>query len=398
MQYSIYRTFFFFFRSLFIVGGYGSKQFTFNSQDELDKLMRKATIDVSSTIRQINPSRVIFALDSRSWRKDISIDENEGYKGQRQKSKNINWDNIYAIMKEFGEILETNGFIVSQVEGAEADDLMALWKKQILQKENQHAILVSGDEDIRQLASIYKSTLEGKEKSSFCVIYNPFTMGKNATKKLFAPSEFSNWVRDEDIGDIFNRSVNPDKEDFCRIIDFQATKLEIIDGPEIALRKIFCGDDGDNIPAIYTWLEKDKNDSDKEVRITPSKYEKIIEAINTKIKVKSYSDLTKKDSLDIIESKLIEFSKGPLPFKVKDRLKRQIDLVVLEESIFPKEVVNGFYKELEENLAKPQIHPQSFNLNSILGGTRYVSADGKSASNESSIFDQIDRISNKALF
>ena len=66
-----------FFRSLFIVGGYGSKQYSFDNQVELDQLMRKVATDVSQVIRTINPSRVIFALDSKSWRKDISIDENE---------------------------------------------------------------------------------------------------------------------------------------------------------------------------------------------------------------------------------------------------------------------------------------------------------------------------------
>ena len=118
-----------FFRSLFIVGGYGSKQYSFDNQFELDQLMRKVATDVSQVIRQINPSRVIFALDSKSWRKDISIDENEGYKAQRTKSAHINWDNVFKIMGEFADILETNGFIVSKFDKAEADDLISLWKK-----------------------------------------------------------------------------------------------------------------------------------------------------------------------------------------------------------------------------------------------------------------------------
>jgi hypothetical protein len=74
-----------FFRSMFIVGGYGKKQYTFDSEKETDQLMRKVATDISSIIRQINPSRVVFALDSKSWRKNIPIDENEGYKGNRTK-------------------------------------------------------------------------------------------------------------------------------------------------------------------------------------------------------------------------------------------------------------------------------------------------------------------------
>ena len=65
-------------RSMFIVGGFGKNGYTFDSQYELDQLMRKLTTDIVSTIRQINPSRVIFTSDTKSWRKDIEIEENEG--------------------------------------------------------------------------------------------------------------------------------------------------------------------------------------------------------------------------------------------------------------------------------------------------------------------------------
>jgi len=218
---------------MFIVGGYGKKQYTFDSQREQDQLMRKVATDVTSIIRTINPSRVIFALDSKSWRKGISIDENEGYKGHRKKSEVINWDNIYKIMAELAEILKTNGFIVSQIDNAEADDLMALWRDQLLYSENQHVILVSADEDVRQLVDSTSSN-----KKAFSVVYNPFTMGKNSTKRLFVPEGFKNWLNDdEDIGDIFNRSIDVDKEDFKRILN-EKVNLEEISGKEIALRKI----------------------------------------------------------------------------------------------------------------------------------------------------------------
>ncbi|HRT03778.1 MAG TPA: hypothetical protein P5513_07555, partial [Candidatus Diapherotrites archaeon] len=262
-----------FFRSMFVLGGYGKKMYTFNSQTELDQLMRKVAIDVTSIIRFINPSRVIFTMDSKSWRKDIPIEENEGYKGNRKKSEFINWDNIYNIMDEFLEIIKINGFLVSKIDNAEADDLMALWKDELLHNMNQHVIFVSADEDVRQLVDFVSSP-----KKVFSLIYNPFMMGKNSSRKLFAPKEFKDWLNDEDdIGDIFNRSIDIDKEDFKRILN-NKVNLEEINGKEIALRKIFCGDDGDNIPSIYTWL----NDKGKEVRITNKFYEKIINYIDAK--------------------------------------------------------------------------------------------------------------------
>ena len=257
-----------FFRSLFIVGGYGAKQYTFDSQYELDQLMRKVATDVSQVIRQVNPSRILFALDSKSWRKEISIDENDGYKAQRTKSEHINWDNVFKIMKEFSDILETNGFIVSRFERAEADDLIALWRNEFLFEQGQHVIIVSADEDVRQLVNTFNC---GVNKLALCTVFNPFTQGKNSFKKLFVPKEFFEWIKDDNNGDIFDRSIDVDKEDFQRIFNDPKVKVEEVDGEEIAMRKIFCGDDGDNVPAIYTWL----NDKGKEVRITDSKYRKI---------------------------------------------------------------------------------------------------------------------------
>ena len=283
-----------FFRSLFIVGGYGSKQYTFDNQFELDQLMRKVATDVSQVIRQINPSRVIFALDSKSWRKDISIDENEGYKAQRTKSAHINWDNVFKIMGEFADILETNGFIVSKFDKAEADDLISLWKKELLYNQNQHVIIISADEDVRQLI---ESRQTDAGKMVFCTVFNPFMQGKNASKKLFIPeSNFSEWLNDSDPGDFFNRGIDVDKEDFKRLINDQKVKLEPVNGELIAMRKIFCGDDGDNVPAIYTWL----NDKGKEIRITDSKFQKIVDYIGAK----SVMDLFEKK--EIIYDQLVK--------------------------------------------------------------------------------------------
>lgn len=377
-----------FFRSLFIVGGYGSKQYTFDNQTELDQLMRKVATDVSQVIRTINPSRVIFALDSKSWRKDISIDENEGYKAQRTKSAHINWDNVFKIMGEFADILETNGFIVSKLDKAEADDLIALWRKELLLNQNQHVIIVSADEDVRQLVG--KNTAD---KTAFCTVYNPFLQGKNASKKLFVPEkDFDEWLLDADPGDFFNRGIDVDKDDFKRIINDSKTKMEKVNGDQIVLRKIFCGDDGDNVPAIYTWL----NDKGKEIRITESKFEKIADYIGAT----NPKDLMEKK--DHIYDQLVNISGQRPGFKMEDRLNRQMKLVLLDPSIFPDDIVKAFQNKVTEELSKPQVRPQNWNMVSILEGTRYVTAGGgkyKKPTTEASIFAEIDRVNlNKALF
>ena len=390
-----------FFRSMFIVGGFGKKQYTFDSQKEMDQLMRKVATDVTSVIRTINPTRVIFALDSKSWRKGISIDENEGYKGNRTKSEVINWDNFYEIMNDFIDIVKENGFVVSRINNAEADDLMALWRDELLYKQNQHVILVSGDEDVRQLVSSQKHS---GNKTAYSVVFNPFTQGRGSTKKLFAPVGFDKWLDDgDDLGSIFDRSTDVDKEDFKRILKEKVT-LEEIDGTEIALRKVFCGDDGDNVPAIFTWIAKEEDGTPKidkktgeprKVRITKAPYQKIVDYIGAK----SVKDLFDKDKITSIEDQIKEISGEPLlPFKMKDRLTRQAKLVVLQEEFFPSEIVNAFKEDIKGDIPVPKIQPQSWNMLSMLEGTKYVDASRSKGGSEASIFGQVDRISNKELF
>jgi len=351
------------FRSMFVCGNYGEKGYTFDKQYELDQLMRKVCIDISYIVRHVNPSRVIVSFDSKSWRKDISIDENDGYKANREKSKFLNWDKIYGLMKELGDILDGNGFIVSKIDKAEADDLIGLWVNELLVNQKQHVIVASSDEDIRQLVQC--------NNNLFSLVLNPYSSGK--IKKLFVPKGFEEWLSVDEEGDIFNRFIDVDKEDFRRIDESSTT--ELIDGNKIALRKIFCGDDGDNVPAIFTWI----NDKDKTIRITNSKFEKIVESIGAK----GYKDLIEK--ADPIYDQIVNISGKRPPFKMKDRLERQIKLVVLSREIFPKEIVEKFDNSIQEQLKKPNISPQSFNVNSILEGTKYI--ENK---NEASIFKDID--------
>jgi 5'-3' exonuclease len=260
-------------RSLFIVGGYGAKTFTFDSQNEIDQLVRKMSMDISFIIRTINPSRIIFALDSKSWRKSIKIEENEGYKGQRIKSSVINWDNVFNAIDDLSNIMKNNGMIVTKINSAEADDVVALWANELFANQHQHVVIVSGDEDMRQLVNYDIHD----DKHVFLTVFNPFMQGKNASRKLYVPKYFEDWLNTADKVDFMNMkgTINVDKEDFHKISTSERTKLEVVDGRMIALRKIFCGDDGDNVPAFYTWL----NDKGLEVRLTNSKFEKIYQGL-----------------------------------------------------------------------------------------------------------------------
>lgn len=380
-----------FFRSMHIVGGiYTGNAYTFDNQDELDQLMRKLSTDVSYIIRQLGSSRVILTMDSKSWRKNIEIEENEGYKANRDKSESINWDNIYACMDEFAAILESKGSITSKIDSAEADDLMCLWRDELLFEKGEHVILVSGDKDIKQLAA--------RNGDKFACIYNPFKQGKNP-KKLFTPSGFQTWLMTEDEGSFFNMSIDVDRDSFKKLIN-DGIVLNEINPKDIVLDKVFCGDDGDNIPSIHTWIGKDSNGNNKTYRITPSKYKKIMKLIS---KTESYDDvdnntLKNEETLEIIKDFLVKESKKPLPFNIKDRVNRQINLVYLERTEIPGDIIDIFNDSII-GIENAKVNSSNWNMHTILEGTRYVNTKTAKIKSEAFIFKDLDNIiKSKNLF
>lgn len=388
------------FRSMHVLGGFsGGSRYTFESEKELAELMRKITMDMTYLIRLINPSRVIFAVDDKSWRKCIKIEENEGYKGHRKHSDSINWDNIFAILDEFLEIVENHGMIVTKIKSAEADDIIALWRDELLYNQEQHVIAISGDEDIRQLV---KSHITKSGKKIFSTVFNPFMQGKNAARKLYVPEgEFIEWLNTEDVVDIWNMSasIDIDKGDFRRIRDTEKVRIEEVNGNLIAMRKVFCGDDGDNIPAMYTWMSETANGTPKELRLTNSKFEKILEDLqNTPDEIINHNTLLERK--DKIFASIKKISKQTPNFKIEDRLNRQIKLVVLDKTLFPTSILTEFDELKESLLLKDRPDIGNLNMNMVLQGTKYVKAaqGGTGKGNELSIFKQIDRLTNTQLF
>jgi len=301
--------------------------------------------------------------------------------------------------------------IITKIKKAEGDDVIALWRDELLYKQKQHVILVSGDEDIRQLVTSHKND---ENKKIFATVFNPFMQGKNAARKLYVPeNDFNEWLNESAISDIWNMnaSIEVDKGDFCRIRDTDKVRVEEVNGNLIAMKKVFCGDDGDNIPSIYTWIAKEtdgtikidkRTGEPKKVRITNGPFGKIYESLKTTPnEVINHWDLLEKSNLDKIAKGIRKVAKHDLPFDVKKRVKRQVTLVVLDKKLFPQEILEDFDKLKEEELSRPRPEIGGINLNTILQGTRYVKASkgGTGNGNESSIFKEIDHlISNKKLF
>lgn len=110
-------------------------------------------------------NRIVLAIDSKSWRKDYfeSVKEkyfdgyyktkevtDEGYKAHREKSQNIDWKKIYAMMDEIIDVLNTcSDVLVLKVDTAEADDIVGALTLKF--GDSEKITIISGDKDFKQL-------------------------------------------------------------------------------------------------------------------------------------------------------------------------------------------------------------------------------------------------------
>lgn len=81
--------------------------------------IRKISTDLCYALKTLpTGGRLVFAADSRSWRRDVEI-EDGGYKSGRVRDVDSDWTIFYDLIKAFGEQVEKMGFIFSKVDGAD---------------------------------------------------------------------------------------------------------------------------------------------------------------------------------------------------------------------------------------------------------------------------------------
>ena len=139
-----------------VFGGYGNVDpgKILKDKKEQSAFIRKISTDLCSSLKIIpQGGRMIFTCDSRSWRKDIEI-EDGGYKSGRVRDENTDWTIFFDLMKSFGNHLEKMGFIFSKADGAEGDDLLMFWTDYFKRKK-ENCLIITGDKDLHQLAEIY---------------------------------------------------------------------------------------------------------------------------------------------------------------------------------------------------------------------------------------------------
>jgi 5'-3' exonuclease len=359
-----------FYKSLFVFSSYGSSGKLLEDEKDQAMFIRKIATDMSYAIRQFgNPDHVIFTIDSRSWRKDIEIQDGS-YKGNREKDESkVNWDNFYNMMNEFSRVLLTRGFVVSRQEKAEGDDLMALWSKALLEN-GMDAVVITGDRDLTQTVNI-------NESGNFSVVYNSNTK----TRKIVAPKGFQGWLSSEKI-DIFNADTFMNKSKDLIQHALSSITIEEVDPFYVVFEKVIMGDAGDAVPPIFTWQKDGKT-----FKITPAKCLRIWEILNAVKPVTDIMELPNR-AAEISSAISAVVKHNPPADLIRHNLERNIQLVYLDERVIPTSIQEEFQVNLEALLKRKTLSARTYDMQSILEGTKFIS---QGSTFEADIFKALDR-------
>lgn len=340
-----------FYRSLYSINSFNNKKRLLDS--EMDKIIfiQKMVSDFVSTLNNINKyDYVIITKDSKSWRQKLL----ESYKMNRKDKttdSNVNWTNFFECTDIFLELLESKNIIVSKLSEAEGDDLICLWSKK-LNELNIDTMIISGDSDLTQLVDF--------NEDAFTVVFN----NKASEKKIIAPTGFYEYIQTKKT--FTNNSLlslitptNIFKVDSKEIINdmISSNNYEEIDPKFVAIQKIICGDDGDNIPSIWEYGNIKENGKYSK-RITNRHFVKLKESVLKKIN--SIDELLNLKIQNKIRIELESMTKESIDSTIfTERLVRNVKLVYLNCSIIPKVIQENFnnveyqltrIKHLDKNL------------------------------------------------
>lgn len=350
----------------------------YSTEEEQGVLFRKLCWDIWRVTNIFNPDDVyIFADSKNQWRKVKIAD----YKGNRQKSEDIDYPSVYKVMADLLDTLKSKGYKVFDVDGAEADDLAAIYKSRMSNDPDTSMIFVTSDHDWHQLIS-YDET-----NKQFCAVYNAIANNKGR-HTLTGTRGFVEWLLDGtfDAFDMLNVgfAVKPKLVTLLKNEEY-AISLNEVDPNSVLMTKILCGDDGDNIRTLFEYYKPDG----KKKRITPTIYKKIVEACNL-TNVASLNESLNNGSLKNAVGDAMKYDVDDVDFDT--RVMEQRLAVELNPELFPSYVVEG-YVETESKLYKGVVnYPKSGS--EIYAGTKYQDANPQSQPNAPRLNDSFASILN----
>lgn len=349
-----------------IFGGYGPKNpgEVLGSKGEQAMFVRKISTDLCASLRLLpTGGRLIFTTDSRSWRKDVEI-EDGGYKSNRVKDENVDWTIFFDLMQTFGKHLEKMGFVYSKVEGAEGDDLLYFWANHFNQQ-GENCIIISGDKDMHQLARWH-----GK---NWTLVWNNNSKNNLVTVPIGWTSDWLNNKQEVSIFDM-GTTLSPDKDKLKELVNKSVT--EELSPRDFIFVKMLTGDKGDAVPSVWE-MEITPGKINK---VSPKKSEQVLESLRVSkwARVEFQSLLTDEEFLDWISGFVLRLMKDVDSAgnrqKLSKNLLRNYTLMWLDWSVIPEWVRRNAEDDIQRgiSLEKKSI---TYDRIKILEGTEWVTAN-----------------------
>lgn len=311
---------------------------------ELKLLMLKS---VNVVLRQFSfIDNIIFVSDGGSWRANVEIpqflqDEGITYKGNREKTDEINWELVFAEFENLLTLLQSTGITVSKAHGIEGDDWCWWWSTK-LNEENTNCIIWSKDKDLTQLVKTNED--------------NCFTAWWNKDAGLILED-----IQDNSINYLFNAKFNENENVYKNLIN-AAKQVTYINPKHIVIDKIIRGDLGDNIiPIIY---KQSKSNPNKQFRVGVKDIDKNLD-IHNEFEVRNYIN-------NLINSKSYIGRVNRAEDDIIEHFFYNVIMVEMRKENYPDDVIEIFKEHDEYNIcrniseAQSQLQAQQNKIQSIL--------------------------------
>jgi 5'-3' exonuclease len=329
-----------------VFGGFGIKDpaEVLGTKGEQSMFIRKIATDLCAGLKLLpQGGRLIFTCDSRSWRKDVEI-EDGGYKSTRVKDETADWTIFFDLMAEFGQQMEKQGFIYSKVKGAEGDDLLYFWSEHF-NSIGENCIIISGDKDMHQLAR--------HNEKGWTVIWN-----NNSKNNILAvpPGWEDNWVNKTESVSIFDMTaaISPDKDKVKEFL--KKVTVEEVNRRNFVFMKMLTGDKGDAVPGVWHV----PTPSGKNNGVSPKKAEQILESLSqSKWKDSTFKEmLADNEFLSWVSGFVLRILKDvdntTNREKVTKNILRNYTLMWLDSEVMPEFVTESCKEELTRGMELPK--------------------------------------------
>ena len=308
---------------------------------ELKLLMLKSMEIVLRQFPSID--NIIFVSDGGSWRNKIQVPkflEEAGieYKGNREKSDEINWELIFDEFEKFISVLSSTGITVSRENGIEGDDWCWYWSTK-LNEENTNCIIWTKDKDLTQLV---------KTNSDNC-----FTVWWNKESGLLSENK-----PDEELNFLFNFKYDENELIFKELIK-NAKNDSCINPKHIILDKIIRGDLGDNIIPILYRKSKTKQfrvaSKDIPENLNIHNETEIRQYVHNLLNSKTYLNKVEKDEEDIVQHfiynvKLVELNKMNYPDNILEMFDKHSSYNVTKDITIAENLIRANSNKLKNVL------------------------------------------------